>query len=239
MSNTPFDPSVGGIADEGGVYLGDQIGVVTANNTAYSVWTDTRNGNQQIFFNSLDIAQAPQPPADRFSPNNSPGTATELGPVTVQQVLPGLALLPGTSDEYFHLEAGATGKLVVTLAPAVPSANLQVGLLNANGMPPPAPSLQVELLDASGNPLPPSEQPVVTTVLDQTGAVVSLQLVIPVTSGTAFFIHIQGNSSTGISYTLSAEALTDDFGTVIEGQTPQPKASIARWPIVRRTSTVS
>src|SRR5262249_44926640 len=142
---------------------------------------------------------APAPPSgDRFGPNNTQQTATELGSITSQKVFPKLFLPPGHSDEFFRLEAGASGQLIVSVTPAIA------------GTP-----LQVELLDAGGHVL----HPLVTNVLDQSGVVVGQQFVISVHSGDAVFVHVSGTSDAGILYSLSAQALTLDFGTQVEGGT--------------------
>ena len=70
-------------------YLGDRIGLVAVNGVAYAVWTDTRNGSQDIYLQKYSLDQPPAPPLDRFYPDNTPATATGLGQVTAQRRCPG------------------------------------------------------------------------------------------------------------------------------------------------------
>jgi hypothetical protein len=198
VTNTSFDPNPGAFTAGNGstsFYLGDQIGVAAANGTAYAVWTDTRNGSQHIFANSFALFPAPQPPADRFSPNFTRLTATDLGQVTVQQVVPNLNLLPGSANEWFKLQAGATGVLSVTVTASAPGG-----------------TLQAELTDASGNVLPA----VVTDIVDGSGAVVGKELANPSVAGQTYYVHVFGTSDAGINCTLTAADLTADFGTQVQ-----------------------
>jgi hypothetical protein len=198
VTNTAFDPNAGAFTAGNGTtsyYLGDQIGVAAANGNAYAVWTDTRNGTQHIFSGSFALTPAPEPPADRFSPNFTRQTATDLGQVTVEQVVPNLNLLPGTANEWFKLEAGATGVLNLSVTASAPGG-----------------TLQAQLTDASGNVLPA----VLTDIVDSTGAVVGKELANPSVSGQTYFVHVFGTNDAGINYTLTAADLTADFGTQVQ-----------------------
>src|SRR5205085_12359945 len=82
VTDQSFDADKGKFTDATGsddYYLGDYLGLALANNTAYAAWTDTRGGNQDIFFSRYTINPAPAPPNDRFEPNETPASATELG----------------------------------------------------------------------------------------------------------------------------------------------------------------
>jgi hypothetical protein len=212
ITNTAFDPNAGAFTNANGktdFFLGDAIGVAAVNGSAYAVWTDTRNGGQNIFFDRYSLTTAPEAPAgDRFSPNNTRQTATPLGQVTAQQVFPRLGILPGSNDEWFSMQAGATGELVVSVT-ATSSAG----------------SLSLELTDASGNALPGG---VLTNVLDPSGLVIGEQLVFPSVSGQTYLLDVHGNSSAGIDYTLVAGSLTADFGTQVEGTRADTVASGAQ-----------
>ena len=98
VSDTTFNPNAGAFTDANGKtddYLGDRIGVAPSNGIAYAVWTDTRNGSQDIYLQKYSLTLPPQPPLDRLYPNNTPATATALGPVTAQQVVPAADGGPG------------------------------------------------------------------------------------------------------------------------------------------------
>jgi hypothetical protein len=199
VSNGSFDPDTGAFTDANGhtdFYLGDQIGVAASGNTAYAVWTNAGGGAQKILSTSFSLSTLPQAPVDRFAPNFSQATATNLGVVTAQQVLPRLNLLPGSANEWFQLTAGATGELSLSVAATVPGA-----------------SLNVVLTDAGGNVIPAS----VSNVVDASGSIVGQALVASLTSGQVIFVHVFGTSDAGIGYTLSVAALTADFGPAVEG----------------------
>ena len=201
VSNASFDPNAGAFTAANGntsYYLGDQIGVAAAGNTAYAVWTDTRSGSQEIEFGSFGIQPAPQTPADRFGPNNTPQTATNLGSVTAQEIYPDLTLNPSSSDEWFQFQAGATGFLSVSVTAS-----------GSGGS-----SLQVEVVDAVTNAvLTPTST---TTLTDATGAIIGLELEVPSVSGHSYLIHACTDLTT-VTYTLTVGTLTADLGTQVEG----------------------
>ena len=192
ISNTTF----AGNAD---FSIGSQVGVVATGSTAYAVWTDTRNGTQQIFSGSYSLSTLPAAPVDRFAPDFTQQTAAPLGQVSATQTLPQLNLLPGNGNEWFTLQAGATGNLDVSVA------------ANSAGS-----NLNVVITDAHGNVITPAS---ITSILDSTGAVIGTDLIVPSISGDTYLIHVFGNNTTGIGYTLNVGTLTADFGTEVEGVT--------------------
>jgi hypothetical protein len=201
ISNASFDPNGGAFTDAAGktdYSLGTQIGVVAAGGSAYAVWTDTRNGGQQIFGGGFSLSVLPAAPVDRFAPDFTQATAANLGVVTAAQGLPKLSLLPGQDDEWFSLQAGASGELSVSVAASSGGSNLHV-----------------ELTDGNGKVLPTT----LTNVLDASGAVIGQALVAASVSGQNYFIHVFGSSDAGITYTLNAGTLTADFGSQVEGTT--------------------
>src|SRR5262249_15014005 len=171
------------------------IGLVAVNGVAYAVWTTTVNGNQDIYLQQYSLNLPPAAPLDRFYPNNTPATAIGLGQVTTQQLVPGLKVSPA-NDNWFRLQAGASGKLDV-VATATSGA---------------ASSLKVELTDAGGNVLPA----VVTPVVDASGAVIGSQLVFASVAGQTYLVHVRGGTAT-IGYALVLQSLTADLGTSVEG----------------------
>src|SRR5205823_5759191 len=53
LTNVSFDPDRGAFTDAAGqpdFYLGDATGLALADQVGYAAWTDTRNGNQDVFF---------------------------------------------------------------------------------------------------------------------------------------------------------------------------------------------
>ncbi len=170
--------------------------MAAAGDKAFAVWSDTRSGTQNIEFASYSLTPAPAQPTDRFSPNNTQQTATNLGAVSAQEEWTLLALPPGNSNEWFSVVATASGQLSVSVtAPA-------------NGQ-----ALQLTLTDADGNLLPAT----VTSVLDASGDVIGAALVFPSVAGQTYLIDVSAQSSTAIDYTLIAGTLTGDFGTQVQG----------------------
>ena len=199
ISSESFNPNNGSFTDGAGnttYYLGDQIGLAATGNTAYALWTDTRGGGQNIFATSFALNSVPAAPADRFSPNNTRQTATNLGKVTVQQVVPQLALSPGRADEWFSLQAGATGELKASITAASGGGNLQF-----------------QLTDANGTVL----SPVISNILGPTGAVIGQELVYSSVAGQTYLLHVSGQSTSGIEYTLVVSSLTADLGPQVQG----------------------
>ena len=201
-----FNPFNGVFADPAGLtdFLGDYIGVAASNGVAYAVWTATDgtdgsfDGQQHIFFDKYQLTPTPQPPADRFSPNNTMPTATNLGQVAAQEIYSFLNLPAGGSNEWFQLTAGANGDLSVTVSAASGGNNLQV-----------------EVTDANGNVISTGSTP----LYDSSNNVIGQEIDIASVFGTTYYVHVFTSSTTqaAVSYTLIAEALTADLGTQVEG----------------------
>ena len=79
VSRTLSDPSVG----FEGVIIGDYISIDLSpdGGTAYAVWTDTRNGTQDIFFSRFATASGPAP-ADPEPPKPTPAIAPSPQPLS-------------------------------------------------------------------------------------------------------------------------------------------------------------
>jgi hypothetical protein len=200
LSDTSFDANQGAFTDPTGstnYYLGDFIGLALTNNTGYATWTDTRSGNQDVYFTSFPLAPASAPPNDRFEPNNSGQTATDLGPSVVNRFLPKLAVPAGDQD-WFRLQAAATGDLTVTALQAEPGK-----------------SVRLELWDATGTTLLAQG-----TDLAASGSVIGQQIVFAGSSGQTYLVHVvpvtpDGGGSNG--YSLQVQSLTADLGTAVHG----------------------
>jgi hypothetical protein len=199
VSDTTFNPAAGAFTDANGLtddYLGDRIGLVAVDGVAYAVWTDNRNGSQDIYLQKYSLNQPPAPPLDRLYPDNTPATATGLGRVTAQQLVPGLKVSPA-NDNWFSLQAVASGELDVVATATSGDAG----------------SLQVELTDANGNILPA----VVTPVVDTSGVVTGSQLVFPSVANQTYLVHVSGGTAT-IGYALVLQSLTADLRTTVQGR---------------------
>jgi len=202
VTDTTFNPNDGNFTDANGNtndYLGDHIGVVAVNGTAYAVWTTTEGGNQNIDFQTYSLTTPPAPPVDRLYPDNTPQTATHLGFVSALQNVPELTV-GAANDNWFSLTAGASGDIVVT---ATASAG--------DGQ-----NLQLQLTDANGDPLEPP--PVVTPILDPSGTVIGSQLVYSGSvAGETYLVHVGSGDQTSIPYALAVSSLTADLGTSVQG----------------------
>jgi hypothetical protein len=197
ITSQSFDANAGKFTDSTGqtdYYLGDFLGLSVAGGTAYAAWTDTRNGSQDIDFTHFPLKPAPAPPIDRFSPNNTNHTATELGTVTSDH-LPKLAV-PSGDNEWFGITAASTGNLTVTVTPSDSRLHLELEIWDATGT----------TLLASGS-----------AVAGESGQ----QLVFAGQSGKSYLIHVE--SATGATtsppispeYTLDITSLTANLGTVV------------------------
>jgi hypothetical protein len=200
VSNASFDPSAGRfLAGSNDFSLGDGIGLAAVDDTAYAVWTDTRNGNQDIYFASYPVAPPPRPLDDRFEPNGTPQTATPIL-ASVPAVYPRLALTPGDVD-WYRLTAVATG-------------NLSVGVSSGGSALPQI----VTLWDASGT----TQLATAVTAVDASGQV-SAQIAYPAKAGVSYLLEVGGVPAgvTSLSYSLSVQSLTEDLGTQVHASRSQ------------------
>jgi hypothetical protein len=194
VTDQSFDPNQGSFIDATGkqnFYLGDATALALANGTVYAAWTDTRNGNQDIYFTHFAVSPAPAPLNDRFEPNDTPLTATNLGPV-IQSFVPKLGLPAGDQD-WFRVRATATGALTVTATESSPGAGLQLELWDASGT----------TLLATGNDL-----------LSSDGQVTGQQIDFPGSSGQTYLIHVVAVGDGAAKYSLKIQSLTANLGTL-------------------------
>ena len=200
VSDQSFDANQGSFIDPTGkqnFFLGDTTGLALAGGTVYAAWTDTRNGNQDVFFTHFAINPAPAPPNDRFEPNNAPQTATDLGQ-RVQRFVPKLAL-PAGDEDWFRVRATATGDLTVTATEATPGSGLRL-----------------ELWDAGGT----SRLATGSDVLDAAGHVTGQQVVFPGSSGQTYLIRVLAVAEGAARYSLKVQSLTANLGTLVHRVQP-------------------
>ena len=114
-------------------YIGDTIGLALGNGAMYAAWTDTRKGNQDIFFSRVALDPIPAPPNDRFEPNDSQAAATRVGPDPVfNRSLPQLTLTAG-EDDWFEIKP-PTGQLSITAESSDNAASVQLDIFDADGV---------------------------------------------------------------------------------------------------------
>jgi hypothetical protein len=203
VTTQSFDADQGKFIDATGqadYYLGEFLGLALANHTAYAAWTDTRHGNQDVFFSRYPIDPPPAPANDRFEPNDTAATATALGPVpVVVRDLPKLAIAPGDED-WFRVQTAATGSLTVTATLATPGDRLRLELRDASGA----------TLLAGGS-----------AVVDGNGHVTGQSLTFAGHSGQTYLVRVlpgpDAAAGTPSRYALDVRSLTADLGTVVHG----------------------
>ena len=200
VTDLSFDADAGRFIDATGktnYYLGDTIGLAVANQTAYAAWTDTRNGNQDIFFARYGINPAPLAANDRFEPNDTAASATDVGRV-IARSLPKLAISQGDED-WFRVRTAATGSLTVQTSLALPRD-----------------SVHLELFDDTGATLLATG----TAVLDGSGQAIGQILRFPTPAGRTYLVRVlpdPGVSGNPARYTLSVQSLTADLGSQVHG----------------------
>jgi hypothetical protein len=199
VTDQSFDADLGRFTDAAGktdYYLGDSLGLALADHTAYAAWTDTRRGNQDVFFGSYPISPPPAAGDDRFEPNEAPATATDLG-VIVTRDLSRLAVAPGDED-WFRVRAAATGSLTVTATLAVPGDGVRLELRDAGGA----------ALLATG-----------TAVLDADGHVTGQALTFAGRSGESYLVRVLpgpgASAGAPARYALEVRSLTADLGAQV------------------------
>jgi hypothetical protein len=202
VTSQSFDADQGKFTDATGqedYYLGDFLGLALANNTAYAAWADTRAGNQDIFFAHYPIRPAPAPPNDRYEPNNAASQATDLGRV-VERLVPKLDL-PAGDEDWFRVQAAATGDFVITAE-------------SEGQVPLPRNTLQVQLWNEAGT----ERLAIGSDVRNAAGRVIGQSVRFPTSSGQTFLVRVvrlRSAHAARISYSLDVQSLTADLGTTV------------------------
>ena len=62
-------------------HVGDSLGLATGGGNVYAAWTDTRDGNQNIYFTKFSINPGVATPNDYLEANDTSATATVIGRV--------------------------------------------------------------------------------------------------------------------------------------------------------------
>lgn len=198
VTDRSFDPDAGQFTDATGqanFFLGDLLGLAAADGKAFAAWTDTRGGDQDVFFAEFSLRAPPAGTNDRFEPNEWPSddAALDLGDV-VTKYLPRLAI-DADDQDWFRFRSVADGTLTLTATLATPDTPLILELYDADG---------VRRL-ASGEP-----------VADVSGRVASYRVALPTEAGQGGWIRVAG--ATRADYSLDIVALTADLGTQVYGQ---------------------
>jgi hypothetical protein len=201
LTNVSLDPNAGAFTDAAGstdYYLGDSISLAVVDGTAYAAWTDTRGGKQSIEFTSFALDPAPAALNDRFEPNDTPATATDLGPV-VNTHLPKLAIPTGDQD-WFRVQTTSSGNLTVSATQ------------EESGVGP-----RLELYDPGGTTLLASG----TDVQGAGGRVIGQRIVFPTVPNQTYLVRVlpgTGAVAGGPShYALDVQSLTADLGSQVHG----------------------
>jgi hypothetical protein len=201
LTNVSFDPGAGAFTDAAGntdYYLGDSIGLAVADGTAYAAWTDTRGGKQSIEFTTFALNPPPAALNDRFEPNDTPATATNLG-LVVNTHLPKLAIPAGDQD-WFRVQTTSSGNLTVSATQEEPGV-----------------SPRLELYDPGGTTLLASG----TNVLDVGGRVIGQRIVFPAGSNQTYLVRVVPGTGAVAGrpshYALDVQSLTADLGSQVHG----------------------
>ena len=193
VTDESFDANAGKFTDATGgtnFYLGDQIGLAAAGGSADAVWTDTRDGNQNVEFARFGVSPPPPAPADRFGPNDTPATAAHLG-IVIDKDLPRLQVQAG-GEEWFGLTAAVTGDLTISASPDTGPGDLTLELYRGDGS-----SLLASSSDASA------------------GAATQ-QLTVAGMSGQAYLLRVAtGANPRPVGYSLHLESLTANLGPTV------------------------
>jgi hypothetical protein len=128
INDRPFDPDLGAPIRFFGPpptrRIGEYNGAAAAMGVGYAAWTGNTAFGQQILF---DVFSIPGAFPDRFEPNNTMATATDLAS-TPDCNLPDLTIHNGTDEDFYRVVAPRTGQMTfqITLKGRVSDLDIQV-----------------------------------------------------------------------------------------------------------------
>jgi hypothetical protein len=202
ITTQSFDADLGrftnALGEENYAYLGDTIGLALAGDAMYAAWTDTRQGNQDIFFSRLKVSALPPPLNDRFEPNDTPDAGIKIGPDPLFNLsLSRLTLIAGDAD-WFEITS--------------PTGLLDVAAASSNN----AEHLLLQVFDDSGSHLLASS----SQILDSQNDVVRAQAKTHGEPGTTYFVRVYSDtgsesSNDPIAYSLTFSTVTEDLGQIV------------------------
>jgi hypothetical protein len=194
VSDSSFDADLGRFVDatgEANDYLGDSIGLTVSSSQAYVAWTDTRSGNQDIYFQRVSVAPAPPAFNDRFEPNDSAAAATALGAV-IERELSRLAISESDED-WIQVQSIATGVFTASILSSE------------------AERMQLELYREGVAPVGAVDE----LLYDADGNAAGRRIRAEAGSGETFMIRVRLASGAGTAgYTLHVQSLTANLGTI-------------------------
>ncbi len=197
LSSESFDANRGKFIDPTGAdnyYLGDFLGLAFGADTAYAAWTNVVDNSQDIWVSRFSITDPPLHPNDRYEPNENKANPTELGAVVTRRI-PKLSI-DANDEDWFRLQAIATGELTVT------------GLAD-----PSARGLRIEIWDGNGNQLLRASE----ELLDSTVVALGQRAIVNCDSGQSFLIRVQSLTA-ATNYSLDIQALTNNLGIDVYGK---------------------
>jgi hypothetical protein len=195
-------------------YLGDSLGLAVANGMVYAAWTDTRNGNQNIYFTRFSIQRPPAPLNDHLEPNDSPTSPVDLGMISAQQIFPKLNVAGGDVD-FYRITPAASGTLMLTVSATSP--------------------LTLQVYDNTGTKLLATG----TATVDGNGNLTGQQLRLDVAANVPLLIKVSGPAvgQATVPYSLTALALTADLGTHVTTPAAATVATINGTLAAKATAT--
>ncbi len=195
VTDQSFDADAGDFTSVTGQALGfpnnNRLGLALTEDSAYVAWTDTRAGNQDVFFRKLLLHPTPASLNDRFEPNDVLTDATDLGNV-VTNTFPRLSLDAGDAD-WFRLKSSASGTLTVNIRSTDSPEKLGLRVFDSDGQ---------QIVGES------------ELLRDAAGVVVSRQVKVASLAGQLFTVQVSSVDTTA-TYSLETSSLTENLGPLV------------------------